>query len=611
MTHQPLGIIVRAALVSARQALHDYRRAAVLLAAAAALALAAAGPVMLLADASAAGVGLRLQPAPLGGTEPVLDAAARSVAATRQGAVDTLSIMLLALAAATLAVGIVTIAALSATRESERAAELSVRRAVGAGHRTLVAAALLEGGGLALIGLAIGAAAGAVLWREASGSWPGSIRAAVHGGAIGGIAVFALVVAVAGSVLLPVAFPRRRIAQMDSAQPTPLAPAAIQLGLSLIALTGGTLVTRQAARWSAAPPTAPDGSVLTLTPADTTAAARAETYRALLARLAERAAPGSVSLTAPGTLLGLGPVSEVTTDCGACSEGGLFVPWRVKPATYQFLSADTFRLMRVGIVAGRGITGDDRWGAPRVAVVSRSLAAREFQDGAAIGRRIKVAGAGSEWSTVVGIVEDSSPAGLGGASEPSYAVYLSVLQYPPPSVDLLVRAPPGVDTAESVRPALEATLGGPIRGGWRSESSLRADEARPLRWFGQWLAWEGWAMLLIATLGAAALMHLWVRSLAAELGVRRAVGARRWQVLGFVLLRAMAVGAAGVAVALWFGPPVWGILPTFLTGAAPWAPSVIAKFAALLVSCVLLAGLPPARHAARAPIVQLIGSGGT
>jgi hypothetical protein len=89
------------------------------------------------------------------------------------------------------------------------------------------------------------------------------------------------------------------------------------------------------------------------------------------------------------------------------------------------------------------------------------------------------------------------------------------------------------------------------------------------------------------------------------------VGARRRQVLGFVLLRAMAVGAAGVAVALWFGPPVWGILPTLLTGAAPWAPSLIAKFAALLVSCVLLAALPPGRHAARAPIVRLLGSGGS
>jgi hypothetical protein len=398
---------------------------------------------------------------------------------------------------------------------------------------------------------------------------------------------------------------------VDSTQPTPLAPAAIQLGLSLIALTGGTLVARHAGRWSVPPVSAPHGAVLTLTPADTSTAARAEAYRVLLARLAERAAAHSVSLTAPGTLLGLGPVSEVTTDCGACTEGGLFVPWRVKPATYQFLSADTFRLMRVAIVAGRGITPGDRWDSPRVAVVSRSLAAREFQDGAAIGRRIKVAGAGSEWSIVVGIVDDSSPAGLGGASEPSYAVYLSVLQYPPPSVDLLVRAPPGVDTAEWLQPVLASASGSPVSGTWHSESSLRAEEARPLRWFARWLAWEGWAMLLIATLGAAALMHLWVRSLAAELGVRRAVGARRRQVLGFVLLRAMAVGAAGVAVALWFGPPVWGILPTLLTGAAPWAPSLIAKFAALLVSCVLLAALPPGRHAARAPIVRLLGSGGS
>jgi hypothetical protein len=268
--------------------------------------------------------------------------------------------------------------------------------------------------------------------------------------------------------------------------------------------------------------------------------------------------------------------------------------------------------MGTGVVAGRGITAADRWDAPRVAVVSRSLAAREFQNGEAIGRRIKVAGAGREWSTVVGVVDDPQPTGLGGGAQPRYAVYLSVLQYPPPSVDLLVRAPPGTDTARAAGPAIAAALGTPpAPGAWRRESALRAAEARPLRWFGRWLAWEGWAMLLVATIGAAALMHLWVRSLAAELGLRRAVGARRRQVIGLVLRRALGVAAAGVLIALWFGPPVWGILPTMLTGATGWETGTVTRFAAILAAAVLAAALVPARRAAREPIVELIGAGGT
>jgi hypothetical protein len=242
--------------------------------------------------------------------------------------------------------------------------------------------------------------------------------------------------------------------------------------------------------------------------------------------------------------------------------------------------------------------------------VSRSLAAREFQDGEAIGRRIKVAGSG--WSTVVGVVDDPRPTGLGGGAQPRYAVYLSVLQYPPPSVDVLVRAPPGTDTPRAAGAAIAETLGasvGPVA--WRRESAVRAAEARPLRWFGRWLAWEGWAMLLVATLGAAAQMHLWVRSLAAELGVRRAVGARRRQVIGLVLRRALGVAAAGVLIALWFGPPVWGILPTMLTGAAGWEAGTVARFAAVLGAAVFAAALVPARRAARESIVELIGAGGT
>ena len=45
-------------------------------------------------------------------------------------------------------------------------------------------------------------------------------------------------------------------------------------------------------------------------------------------------------------------------------------------------------------------------------------------------------------------------------------------------------------------------------------------------------------MLALACGGTFALMRLWVLSLLTELGLRRAVGARRRHLSGFVLLRA-------------------------------------------------------------------------
>ena len=115
------------------------------------------------------------------------------------------------------------------------------------------------------------------------------------------------------------------------------------------------------------------------------------------------------------------------------------VPWHQVLATHEMVSADTFRALGVKMVAGRSIGSEDRWDAPRVAVVNRALAARHFQRGEAIGRQLMVGLKRSEWYTVVGIVDDPAPAGFGAALQPEYTVYLSVLQHPVPQVDVLVR----------------------------------------------------------------------------------------------------------------------------------------------------------------------------
>lgn len=68
-------------------------------------------------------------------------------------------------------------------------------------------------------------------------------------------------------------------------------------------------------------------------------------------------------------------------------------------------------------------------------------------------------------------------------------------------------------------------------------------------------------------------MRLWVTSLLGELGLRRALGARRRQIVGFMLFRAAGVGVGGVAIGLWSGPAVWNISPaswrTFRYGIQP------------------------------------------
>jgi hypothetical protein len=576
------------------------------------VALAAILPVTGLFHPSAGGLqpGLALAPVPGGDLGLPWSTMVRSPAAIRQEAVDTLAALLLEVSAATLAVAAVTILALAMARESERAAAMAIQRAVGASRRALLGSALLEGALLVLGSLVTGVAAGLVIARVGAAHWPGLVQPGTL--LVSAAAVLGLAMVLMTASVFPVIFPRRRLTDAEAHIRLPVAPMAFQLGVSLIALTTSALVSRHvAALLTPGAIRSNDGVVFPIALPQTAPSDRAARYAGLLQRL-EALGFDSVSLTSPGALAGLGSASFVTTDCGRCSESGIWLRWHVKPATHQFVSADTFRLLDVHLVAGRGITAGDGPSAPRVAVVSRSLALREFEGGKPIGRRIRAGDDGSDWSVVVGVVDDPRPAGLGGALQPRYSVYLSLLQHPPRSAELLVRAPHREDVSRDVRPALQAALGprAPIPTGQRESSRLVAETA-PLVWFGRAFAIEGWAMLGMAVIGAFALMNLWVRSLLGELGVRRAVGARRRDLLRFVLVRALGVGVAGVAAGLWFGWPLWGELPRVAPGLDPWSMSTVSRFGFMLVGAAFAGALLPAWRAARMTPVALIASRST
>jgi hypothetical protein len=331
----------------------------------------------------------------------------------------------------------------------------------------------------------------------------------------------------------------------------------------------------------------------------------------LLERLKSHPELTSVSLTNPGALMGLGMADHVTTDCGSCSEGLIALPFKVKVATHQFVSADSFQALGVHLVAGRGITDEDKWGAPLVAVVNRQLAARHFQSGQAIGRQLQVGDDRANWYTVVGIVDDPQPLGLGATLQPPYTVYLSVLQHPINSAELLIRTSDDQTAAPAVRRAIEDSFGAspPVISSVSEADLLRAETA-PLGWFARWFQVEGWGMLLIAAAGTFVLIRLWVISLLPELGMRRAVGARRRHLFWLILSRAAGVGIAGTALGVYVGPVLWESLTKIVAGLPPWDAGLVARFALLLIATAMAGALIPAWRASRMTAAALIGSAG-
>jgi putative ABC transport system permease protein len=367
------------------------------------------------------------------------------------------------------------------------------------------------------------------------------------------------------------------------------------------------LLEREARRLMApAGAAAEAGEVFQVTTAESSPDARAARYASLLERFGGPPSFATVSLTSPGTLVGLGMVDVLTTDCGNCSQGGLAFQLHPVAATHHLVSADTFRVLALSVVAGRQITDADRWNAPRVAVVSQSLAERHFERGDAVGRRILIGHRPGEWYTVVGVVRDRPPTGFGGGLQPRDAVYLSVLQHPARTVDLLVTPPADSEAMAVAERGVREALGGAGTVSRASLSVLRAVEAAPVRWFSRMLRVEGWVLLLLATVGTFVVMRLWVASLMYELGLRRAVGARRRDILGFVLSRAAGVALGGVAIGLWAGLLVWGTLVTVFAGMPQWDVHAAFRIAPLLAGATLAGALLPAWRAARAAPTRLL-----
>ncbi len=523
--------------------------------------------------------------------------------AAQQEAVSTLGALLLYTMWGTLLVAIVTILTLGAARAGELRAERVIRRAVGASRRTLLIAALAEVVMVAAIPAVVGGLVAFALTRAAAASWAGN---AVSGSpAATTLSVMLLLAAFVGVLVIPALVRPRRIrdAEMHGALPT--APVVFQVAVSFIVLCTGSLLTSRAEQLQTVKvPGAGEGLIAAIAVDSSTPKERSARFGRLLDDL-ESAGMHSVSLSSPGTLSGLGHVAIVLTDCGRCSEAGMQIPIRVKPATHKVVSADTFELMGLPVLAGRGITSADDWDAPRVAVVSRSLAAREFQNGEPIGRRIHTGDDDPAGSRVVGIVDNQVPAGLGGSLQPHYAVYVSVLQHPPRAVDLLIRD--RVDDA-ALAGVMETALGASSRYTVTSERAVFEDRLAPIRWFGRHFEFQGWALVGLASFGILGFMRLWVQSLLGEIGIRRSVGAQRHHILRWVIWRALLAGARGVVVGVWFGIGIWTTLPSIVAGTVTWSPSLFIPYAILSLALVLGGVLLPAWRASGAPPARLLQS---
>jgi len=273
--------------------------------------------------------------------------------------------------------------------------------------------------------------------------------------------------------------------------------------------------------------------------------------------------------------------------------------------TQQAASPDYFATMGTRVLQGRGITNDDRRGAPTVMVVSASMARALWPDGGAIGKCVKVAADTMPCTEVVGIAEDIKRESFSGDAGLLY--YLSMAQYPPGAGGLFVRTRGAAgEQLEAVRRALQRLMPGASYVTVTPMDEIVEPNMRSWRLGATMFTAFGALALIVAAVGLYSVIAYTVTQRTHEMGVRVALGARTLDIVRLVLtdgLRlavvAVVLGAAAVLYAgRWVEP--------LLFDTSPRDPLIIGGIGVGLVLIAGVASLIPALRAARVdPAVAL------
>jgi len=529
---------------------------------------------------------------------------ARSPDAIHREAVVALSDLLRGAGAAAAAIALLAILLRHVAHAGRLAGDIAIHRAVGGSRRGIAGWLAAEGSVIGAAGLGVGLAAAFAFLFLAFARWPGSPPAVPGTAPVWpGVAALALAVVLL-SGLAPLAFSRDRHLASQPEGDVPMFLPTLQFGVALAFMTATTLLVGWAPRVGMGPngAEAETGLVMQLDSGVAAQSDRARQFADLLHRLEASGDDRRYSLTSVGAELGLGTVDFVKTDCGNCVTGGIILRYHTLLAVNVVSSPDSFQMNGARVLDGRVFSPQDDWTAERVAVVNRHLALRHFEGGRAVGRDLFL---GTSWPErpyrVIGIVDDAPPAGFGGPLQPRETVYLSILQHPPATAELVIRPAPSAPRSEATAAVREALGDGVVRP-LGTERELRAGDAAPLQWFGGMFGAAAVIMLLAGVSGTVTMVALWVRTLAGPLAVRRAVGCSRRRALAYVGLRAGAIGVLGSLL----GVVIYaGVLRAPMAMVAPrlpwWQPGILIRVGAVLVTISALAAIVPAWRQFRRP----------
>jgi len=272
-------------------------------------------------------------------------------------------------------------------------------------------------------------------------------------------------------------------------------------------------------------------------------------------------------------------------------------------AVVQSVTPGYFRTLGIPLRRGRDFTDrDNSAGAPPAVILNEALARRLWPQYPALNPVGLHIGEGYDKRLgaieVIGIAADIREGGLGIAGVPEF--YLPTAMHPPQSAYLAVRT--AADPLGFVN-AMRAQVAAIDRDQAVSEIRTMEDvldaSLGPRRLTTDLLGSFAAVALLLATLGIYGVIAYSVAQRTQEVGIRRALGAQRSDILRLILAETLGLATGGVAVGIATAFAFTRVIKTMLFEVSATDPSIFAGIAALFVLVSLAAGYLPARRAAR------------
>jgi predicted permease len=272
--------------------------------------------------------------------------------------------------------------------------------------------------------------------------------------------------------------------------------------------------------------------------------------------------------------------------------------------TLNNVSPGYFSTLRVPILGGRDFNDFDREKTTPVAVVNKAMANLLWPGQEAVGKHFFIVVDPTKYE-VVGVVGTTVVGQIG--EDPQPQAFFPLRQQYSPFATLAVRT---IGDPEALMGAVRTQVNQLDRNlaltNGQTIGQTLAQGLWPSRMGAALLGLFGLLALVLASIGIYGVLSYSVSQRTSEIGIRMALGAQSKQVLALVLKQGMLLAVIGAVLGVVVALPVTRLASTLLYGVSPTDPLTYISITLLLMAVALLACYIPARRATRVdPLVAL------